>query len=323
MRSIWSLLLITLSVQSSAAEPLTRINFGTVWFAQAEHGGFYQAVAEGIYAKHGLDVNISMGGPQVNALQLLASGVTDICLSFDLQAIIAIEQNIPVITVAATFQRDPQVIIAHPWAKSLHDLRGKPVLLAATANVTFWPWMKKEFGYTDSMKRAYASSVAPFLVDKNVALQGYLTSEPYNIEQSGLKPTVFLLADFGYPPYGQTILTTRQMVEKKPAVVERFVRASILGWQRYLENPSAGNALIKKHNPRMTDALLAYSLEKLKAHDILTGGDAAALGIGAMTDARWKRTFEFMVRNGTAAASTDYRKAYTTKFIEVGRDRSN
>lgn len=316
MRNICSLVLLALSFQAGAAESLARVNFGTVWFAQAEHGGFYQAVAKGIYEKHGLDVNISMGGPQVNALQLLASGVTDICLSFDLQAISAVEAGIPVITVAATFQKDPQVIIAHPWAKSLADLRGKPVMLAATANVTFWPWLKKEFGYTDSMKRAYASSIAPFLVDKNLAQQGYLTSEPYTIEQNGLRPKVFLLADFGYPPYGQTILTTRQMAEQRPAIVERFVRASMLGWESYLADPASGNALIKKHNPRMTDAQLAYSLEKLRAHGILTGGDAATLGIGAMTDARWQRTFDFMVRNGTASAATDHRKAYTTKFIE-------
>lgn len=320
MKSIWSLVLLASSFHAVAAEPVTRIDFGTVWFAQAEHGGFYQAVAKGIYAKHGLDVNISMGGPQVNALQLLASGVTDICLSFDLQAINAVESGIPVITVAATFQKDPQVIIAHPWAKTLGDLRGKPVMLAATANVTFWPWLKKEFGYTDSMKRAYASSIAPFLVDKNIAQQGYLTSEPYTIERNGVQPKVFLLADFGYPPYGQTILTTRQMAEKRPAVVARFVRASVLGWESYLSDPAAGNALIKKHNPRMTDAQLAYSLEKLRVHGILTGGDAATLGIGAMTDARWQRTFEFMVRNGTTSAATDYRKAYTTKFIESARD---
>jgi len=320
MRSICSLVLLALSCHAVAAQPPTRVNFGTVWFAQAEHGGFYQAVADGTYAKHGLDVNISMGGPQVNALQLLASGVTDICLSFDLQAINAVEAGIPVITVAATFQKDPQVIIAHPWANSLADLRGKSVMLAATANVTFWPWLKKEFGYTDSMKRSYASSIAPFLVDKNIAQQGYLTSEPYTIEQSGLKPKVFLLADYGYPPYGQTILTSRKMVEKNPAAVEQFVRASILGWESYLADPRAGNALIKKHNPRMTDAQLAYSLEKMKAHGILTGGDAATLGIGAMTDARWKQTFDFMVKNGTASAATDYRKAYTTKFLKGARD---
>ncbi|HEY8507116.1 MAG TPA: ABC transporter substrate-binding protein [Steroidobacteraceae bacterium] len=315
MKHILALLLLVPALADAGAAP-TKINFGTVWYAQAEHGGFYQAVAEGIYAEHGLDVNISMGGPQVNALQLLVSGVTDLCLSFDLQALNAIEENIPVITLAATFQKDPQVIIAHPWAKSLEDLRGKPLLLAGTANVTFWPWLKKEFGYMDAMKRPYTFSVAPFLVDRNVAQQGYLTSEPFAIEQAGIKPKVFLLADHGYPPYGQTIITTRKMAEERPDVVRRFVRASILGWESYLNNPAPGNALIRKHNPRMTDAQLEYGVRKLKEHGIVTGGDAATLGIGAMTEERWKKTYEFMVRVGNLSPKTDYRKAYTMKFLE-------
>jgi NitT/TauT family transport system substrate-binding protein len=304
---------------SGSAIAATKVKFGTVWFAQAEHGGFYQALAEGLYAKEGLDVSISMGGPQVNAMQLLVSGVTDIAMSFDLQAINAMEENLPVITVAATFQKDPQVIIAHPWAKSLADLKGKPLLLAGTANITFWPWLKKEFGFTDSMKRPYPFSVAPFLVDTNVAQQGYLTSEPFAIEQAGVKPKVFLLPDFGYPPYGQTIITTRAMAERSPEVITKFVRASLQGWESYLAAPARGNALIKKDNPRMTDAQLAYSIARLKEHGVVTGGDAQTMGIGAMTDERWKRTFDFMVQTGMASARTDYRRAYTLKFLNDAR----
>jgi NitT/TauT family transport system substrate-binding protein len=169
------------------------------------------------------------------------------------------------------------------------------------------------------MKRPYTFSVAPFLVDKNVAQQGYLTSEPFAIEQAGVKPSVFLLPDYGYPPYGQTIITTRAMAEKNPDVVTKFVRASLKGWESYLANPAPGNALIRKENPRMTDAQLAYSLARLKEHGVVTGGDAETQGIGAMTDERWKRTFDFMVRVGMASEKTDYRRAYTMKFLDEAR----
>lgn len=309
-------LLIGAHVGSATADAPTKIILGSFWYAQAEHGGFYQALAEGTYRKYGLDVSIKMGGPQVNAVQLLVSGVTDFCLAFDMQVLKAAQQEIPVVAVEASFQKDPQVIIAHSWARSLGDLRGKPLLVAAAADVTFWPWLKMKFGYSDDMKRPYAFNIAPFLVDSNIAQQGYLTAEPYSLEGRGVQARVFLLPDFGYPPYGQVIATTFEMTVKHPDVVASFVRASVEGWRSYLANPGPGNALIKRDNPQMTDMQLAYSVQKIRLHKLVTGGDAASLGIGTMTDARWKQTFDFMVGSGMVAASLDYRKAYTLRFIK-------
>lgn len=302
-------------VLSAQAAEMPKIVFGTNWFAEAEHGGFYQAVAEGIYKKYGLDVSIKMGGPQVNGLQLLTAGATQFYMGYDLQTIKAVSQGIPVVTVAATFQKDPQGILAHPGVKSLADLKGKPILVGATADTTFWPWLKAKYGYTDSMKRPYTFSVAPFLANKNISQQGFISAEPYAIEKGGIKPQIFLMADYGYPPYAETIVTTREMIEKHPEVVEKFVKASLEGWASYLKNPAPGNALIKKDNPKETDEQLAFSLQKIKQYQLVTGGDAARLGIGTMTDARWKKTFDFMTSVGMVPPGTDYHKAYTLRFI--------
>lgn len=303
----------SLSVQ--AAE-MPKIVFGTNWFAEAEHGGFYQAVAEGIYKKYGLDVSIKMGGPQVNGLQLLTAGATQFYMGYDLQTIKAVSQGIPVVTVAATFQKDPQAILAHPGVNKLEDLRGKPILVGATADTTFWPFLKIKYRYTDSMKRPYTFSVAPFLANKTISQQGFISAEPYAIQKGGIKPQIFLLADYGYPPYAETIVTTRDMINKHPDVVEKFVKASLEGWASYLKNPAPGNALIKKDNPKETDEQLAFSLQKIRQNQLVTGGDAARLGIGTMTDARWKKTFDFMTAVGMVPPSTDYHKAYTLRFIQ-------
>ncbi|HTS54569.1 MAG TPA: ABC transporter substrate-binding protein [Burkholderiales bacterium] len=300
----------------AAAQQPTKLVFYTNWYAEAEHGGFYQAVAEGTYARHGLDVEVKMGGPQINVMQLLLAGQADLIMGYDLQTIKAIEQGLPVITVAATFQKDPAVLIAHPGVATLAELKSRTLLIGQASETTFWPWLKAKYGFTDAQKRPYAFSVQQFLVDQNVAQQGYLTSEPYTIEKAGIKPTVFLLADSGYPPYAETIVVTTQTLQDKPDIILRFVQASAEGWRSYLKNPAPGNALINKANPEMSSELLAYGVAKMKAYGLVTGGDARTLGILAMTDVRWKQTFDFMVSAGLTRPAVDYRKAYTLQFVK-------
>jgi NitT/TauT family transport system substrate-binding protein len=310
-------LLACLLVAAGAAHAQDKLVFGTNWYAQAEHGGFYQAVAEGTYRKHGLDVQVRMGGPNVNGLQLLLAGRMDLFMGYDIQTVQAVAQGLPVVTIAATFQKDPAVIIAHPGVAKLDELKGRPIAISAASDTTFWPWLRARYGFTDDQKRPYAFSVQPFLVDERLAQQGYVTSEPYSIEKGGVKPVLFLLADLGYPPYAQTIVVTRDTLAKRADSLKRFVQATAEGWKSYLANPASGNALIRRDNPQMEDALLAYGLAKMREYAIVTGGDAARLGILAMTDERWKRTFDFMVQAGMVKADLDYRRAYTLEVVRA------
>jgi NitT/TauT family transport system substrate-binding protein len=300
---------------AAAAQALPKLVFGTNWYAQAEHGGFYQAVAQGLYRKHGLDVEIRMGGPQVNGLQLLLARQLDLFMGFDLQTIRAVEQDLPVVTVAAAFQKDPAVIIAHPGVAKLEELKGRPIAISSASDTTFWPWLRIRYGFDDAQKRPYAFSVQPFLVDRRLSQQGYATSEPYSIEKGGVKPVVFLLADLGYPPYAQTIVVTRDTLARRRDAVRRFVQASAEGWKSYLANPAPGNALIKRDNPQMEDDLIAFGIRKMKEYGIVTGGDAAKLGIMTMTDARWQRTFAFTAETKTVKPDLDYRRAYTLDIV--------
>lgn len=309
--------------ESPASMGLDTITFGTNWYAQAEHGGFYQAVATGIYEEHGLDVTIQMGGPQVNGTQLLMGGAIDFFMGYTSAAIKAVEEGIPKITVAAMFQKDPQILIAHPdtGVENIEDLKGRPIFISAAANTTYWPFLAAKYGFTDDMKRPYNFNTGPFLADKNSAQQGYLSSEPRKIEEEGgFAPIVFLLADFGYQPYSTTIETRKEVVDSNPDLVQRFVDASIKGWYSYLENPEPGNELIKQDNPEMSDEQIAYGISKMEEYGILMSGDAETLGIGAMTDERWKAFFDTMVEAGIFSADTDYAQAYTLEFVNKGID---
>ncbi len=304
------------------AQKLDKVRFGTNWVAEAEHGGYYQALADGTYKKYGLDVEIVPGGPNVNNRLLLAVGKIDFFMSANsLQSFDAVEQNIPTVAVAASFQKDPQVLLAHPGkADKLEDLKRLTLFVSKEGIVSYFQWLKADYGFDEAKVKPYTFNPQPFLADPNSAMQGYVTSEPYAIETQGhFKPKIFLLADYGFNAYSTLIETRRDLVEKKPDLVQRFVDASAIGWYHYIYgNASAGNALIKKQNPEMTDAVLAYSIAKMKEFGIVDSGDAVKLGIGAMTDARVKSFFDKMVHAGVVKASIDWRKAYTTQFVNKG-----
>jgi NitT/TauT family transport system substrate-binding protein len=305
------------------ASAVDKVTFATNWKAEAEHGGFYQAVADGTYAKYGLEVTIRPGGPQSNERALLTAGKVEFLMDGNLDpAFNAVKEDIPTRVIAAVMQRDPQVFMTHPsqGLDTWESLKKTTMLVSRAGVASFYQWMIAEHGFSESQIKPYTFNPAPFIADKRSAQQGYVTAEPYAVEkQGGFKPNIFLLADHGYDTYATTIETTIEMIEKKPDVVQRFVDASIIGWYNYLYGDNkAANALIKKDNPDMDDAQIAFSIQKMKEYGIVDSGDTLKLGIGAMTDERVKSFFNRMVKAKLLKADLDYKKAYTLQFVNKG-----
>jgi NitT/TauT family transport system substrate-binding protein len=305
--------------QRSHGAPV-RIRFATDWRAEAEQGGFYEALASGEYAKRGLAVTIVPGGPGVNVPQLVAAGAVEMGIgSSSFIVMNLVQAGAPVRAVAAFMQKDPQVLIAHPDAgiASISDMKGHPILLADASVGAFWVWLKAKYGFTDDQVRKYTFNNGPFLADRRVVQEGYLTSEPYTIEkQAHIKPAVFLLADEGYPGYADMVLVSDRLISSDPAAVRAFVEASAAGWRRYLHgDPSAGDALIMKDNPEMTADVLRQARQKMVAYGIVDSGDAQKLGPGAMSDSRWAAFFKIASSQGIYPASLDWRGAYTLAFL--------
>jgi NitT/TauT family transport system substrate-binding protein len=317
--------IVLAALAATPALALDKVSFGTNWVAEAEHGGYYQALADGTYKKYGLDVTIVPGGPNVNNRILLPVGKLDFFMSANtLQAFDAVANNIPTVVVAASFQKDPQVLIAHPGVEKFEDLKKLTLFVSKEGMASYFQWLKSDYGFDESKVKPYTFNPQPFLADPASAMQGYVTSEPFGVEQQGhFKPKVFLLADYGFSSYSTLIETRRDLVEKNPDLVQRFVDASAIGWYHYIYGDSRpGNDLIKKQNPEMTDAMLAFSIARMKDAGIVDSGDAATLGIGAMTDARMTDFFEAMVRAGVVKSGLDYKRAYTLQFVnkKVGVD---
>src|SRR5689334_3655811 len=314
------LLASVVSILPARSETLDKVTFGTNWVAEAEHGGFFQAVADGTYKKYGLDVTIVPGGPNENNRMLLIAGKIDFFMAANtLMSFDAVANNVPVVTIAAVFQKDPQVMLTQPDAKvaKIEDLKPLTLFVSKEGMTSYFQWLKSEYGFNEKNVRPYNFNPQPFIANPKSAMQGYVTSEPFAVEKAaGFKPNVILLADAGFNTYSTLIETRRELVEKKPDLVQRFVDASIVGWYNYIYGDnSAGNAMIKKLNPEMTDELLAYSVAKMKQYGIVDSGDSLKNGIGAMSDERVTSFFQKMVKAGVVKSDLDYRKAYTLRFV--------
>src|SRR5438270_5231893 len=311
------------SAVAARAETLDKVSFGTNWVAEAEHGGFFQAVADGTYKKYGLDVTIVPGGPNENNRMLLIAGKIDFFMAANtLMSFDAVANNVPVVTIAAMFHKDPQVLLTHPELKiaKLEELKPLTLFVSKEGISSYFQWLKSEYGFNAKNVRPYTFNPQPFIANAQSAMQGYVTSEPFAVEKAaGFKPGVILLADYGFNTYSTLIETRRDVIDRKPDLVQRFVDASAIGWYNYLYGDnSAGNAMIRKLNPEMTDELLAYSVGKMKEYGIVDSGDSLRNGIGAMTDDRIASFFNKMVKAGVVRPDIDFRKAYTLRFVNKG-----
>lgn len=314
--------LIAGAAPAAAVAQNVAVSYGTNWVAQAEHGGFYQAVADGTYAACGLDVTIVPGGPQVNNAAQLLAGRIDFYMGGTLDSFFGVQEGLPLVNVAAMFQKEPQVLLTHPGAvSSFEEMKTLPRLLIADGGyVSYYQWMKSAFGFTDEQRVPYTFNAAPFIADPQSAMQGYLSSEPLVVEtEGGFVPDVWLIADAGYTSYSTTIQTLAQTVTERPEVVQCFVDGSIIGWYNYLYNDnSAANALIMQDNPDMSQDKIDYAIAKMKEAGIVDSGDALTLGIGAMTDERMADFQAKMVAAGVLPEGLDISPSYTLAFVNKG-----
>jgi NitT/TauT family transport system substrate-binding protein len=306
------------------AQSLDKVSFHTDWRAQAEHGGYYQAIAAGLYRQAGIECDLRQGGPSLNISQLLLAGRVDMTMTNSFEAFAFVREGAPFHIIAAIFQKDPQVLIGHPDTgfDGFEKLHGRTLLIGGGGRITYWPYLRRKYGLSDSQLRPYNFNMAPFLADKNAIQQGFLSSEPFSIAQAlGRSPAVLLIADAGFSAYQNAIAISRKMASEKRDLVQRFVDATLEGWAQYLKGGpgiAAANALIKQANPEQTDDRIAYAIKVMNERGIVLSGDALQNGIGAMTDRRWKNFYDSMVEVDVLPKGVDVSRAYTLEFVNKG-----
>lgn len=329
MNTVFRFAALALMLTTGAAQAQDKVSFATNWKAQAAHGGFYQALADGTYMKFGLDVTILQGGPQVNNRPLLPAGRIDFLMTGNLlHSFDNVKNGVPTVVVAAMFQKDPQALIAHPGQgyEKFEALKSAPLaLIAKDGQFSWWQWLKVTHGFKDEVLKPYNYNLGPFLANPKAIQQGYSVAEPIYVENQGhFKPVVHLLADHGFSTYSTVIETRTDTVKNKPDLVQRFVDASIIGWVNYLYGDrKAANAMMMKDNPEMSLAEMEASVALMKQQGIVDSGEAVARGIGAMSDARVADFYAQMVKAGLyKAGEVDLSKVATLQFVNkrVGLD---
>lgn len=307
---------ISVSCEALLANANDNIVFGTNWYAEAQAGGYFQAVATGLYKKYGLNVKVQPGGASINGQELLVAGKYQFYMGSAINTLVAEAHGLPLVTVATIFQKSPTCVYTHLSIKDTKELKlAKKILVSSNEVNTWWPWALRKFGLSDNQRGVYTGSLAPFIADKNIVTQGYLGSEDYILNKKGVKYNTFLLSNYGYPEYAETIETTESMIKNHPEIVKKFIEATLLGWKSYLKNPGPGDQLIIKANPKQTPSQLEYGVQSMLKYKFLTGPTADKLGIGVMTNARWKKIYDLAVENGLVPKNLDYHKAYTLQFI--------
>ena len=304
----------------STEDNLIEITFATDWKAQAEQGGFYQALAAGLYEKNGLKVKIIQGSANVNVPRLIASNSVEFGIgSNSFIPLNMVANKIPGKAVMAIFQKDPQIIMTHPDSdiRNLKDMRDLPIMISDASIGAFWLWLKSKYDFTDNQIRKKTFSLAPFLSNKSSIQQGYLTSEPFLVErEAGFTPRVFLLADYGYPSYGAMVLASSNVLKNNPEIVRAFVDASIEGWRQYIyDDPTLGNELIMLENNEMKEDILLQAIKKIRNYDLVSNEISKGLDIGLMTDIKWESFFKTMSINGVYEKDLEWRESFTLDFI--------
>jgi NitT/TauT family transport system substrate-binding protein len=304
--------------RNAAAAGGTKLIYQTSWTPEPDEAGIYQALATGVYNASGLDVEIRAGGPQLNSMQMFLAGKADFVTTDGFRVPELVQQGLPGIAIAAFYQKSPIVILSHEHAgnDTLTELKGKPILISEGERESYWVWLKAKYGYTEDQARPYTFNMAPFIVDKALSMQGYITDEPYQARREGVQPVIHVLAESGYLDYYNVVLASPRMVAQNPAVVAHFVDATIKGWHSYLDgDPKPANDMIKTGNPDMTDGLIAYARSAMKRYGLFESDDVKKGGIGAMSDAMWKNNYQSMAAIGALPAGVDIRKGYTLAFV--------
>ncbi len=279
----------------TAATPvLRRVVFQTDWFPQAEHGGYYQALAKGYYREAGLAVEIRPGGNAAGIKLPVAKGDAYFGMNRSDDIMVAASRGMPLVIVAATFQHDPQAILVHADSpvKTFKDLQGRTVI--APPSMTWIPFIQKKYGITFALRPAnYA--LGGFLADPEAIQQCLVTNEPFFAQQHGVAVRTLALADSGFDVY-HTVFCRRELARMEPRVVGAFVAASIRGWRDYLTgDPAPAHALILKRNSQMTPEQLAFSRSEMILRSLVSGDPLRGEDIGQLSLTRLSEQIDVLL----------------------------
>ncbi|WP_211747488.1 ABC transporter substrate-binding protein [Paenibacillus sp. Marseille-Q4541] len=296
---------------------MMKITQVTNWFAQPEHGGQYTALAKGYYKEEGIDMTIEPGGPQVSSMQIVASGKAQFGMGQADEVLTARDSGIPIVAIAAVFQKSPQAMLFHADADiaDFEDLNGRNVYTAPGSG--YWDFIKKKYSLNEVKDLAYTGQFVNFIEDKNAVTQSYITSEPFTLKQQGVETRYLLTYDAGFQPYSNVLFTTEDFLKEYPDVVKGYLAASVKGWNYYKDNYEEMNEVLKEKNPDLTLEGMKYGAEQ--EMQLIFTEETDVNGMGSMTEERWTKLQNDMYDLGLLKNKEDITGAFTTEYLPAAK----
>lgn len=289
------------SLASSASDSLVSVQLN--WYPESEHGGVYQAEADGAYSEVGLKVDIRPGGRATPVAPELELGRVQFAFANADDVVVYRRQGMDIVAVLAAMQDNPRCILVREdsGVESFEDLAG--MTLQRQAGRPFLEFMRSR-GILDQVREVpYHGSVSSLVGDSKIAIQAYCFAEPLLAKQQGVNVRKLMVSDLGWNPYSSVLVTTGKLINEQPELVRRFVHATQKGWQDYLSDPSKGNAAILKANKHgMTAEALAFGSKEMRALAVVDGMTSDL--IGQMSLERWTELVNEMDRLEPSAAGT-------------------
>jgi NitT/TauT family transport system substrate-binding protein len=302
-----------LPAQQAADAPLKKISLLLDWYPQAEQGGYYYAVVNGLYKKAGLDVDIIPISPNVVGGAQLMTGRVQFSLTTSADVLTARSRGLPLVAVMAAMQHDPKGVIVHAESPihSFADLDGHA--LAVAPGSAWFRYIVQKYHLSHIQENRLTLNNAYFLHDPNYSQECYVTAEPYFIEKSGQKVRTLLVKDTGFDNY-RVVATSDSFLANNKDVVKAFVAATIAGWQGYFKDPTATDAEIKKRNPEMTQGQMDYTFKVLVDDHFIDGDASHGETIGQINMTRVKDQYQILRSLNVLPDDFDYTKAFDTEY---------
>ena len=232
--------------------PPNQVTVQLKWIHQAQFAGMYIAEKKSFYAEENIDVMLIPGGPEITDTIIpgLVKGNSEFAIISGDQLLLARSEGEPLVAIAAIFQNNPYVYLTlkDSGIERPQDFAGKKLMISADGELPHTALMNK-LGIDPATIEyiPYEREVLPLTSGQIDVYMAYRTGTGLAFDETGYEFNVIWVADYGIGGYADTIVTTEQMVQQNPELVEKFLRATIKGWRYAIENQDEAVAVTMEY----------------------------------------------------------------------------
>lgn len=305
------------SQSGNEAGTLVPIKLPMGYIPNIQFAPMYVMLEKGFAREQGLDVQLEHNVRETDAVALLGAGELTFAVVSGEQVLLSRAQGVPVVYVAAWYQKYPVSVVAkaEQGITSVADLKGKNIGLPGLygANYIGLEALLASAGLSDAdvtLSSIGFAQVESLATDQVQAIVGYAANEPIQLRAQGYEVTELRVADF-VNLASNGLVTNEKTLKENPELVRRMVKAFAQSLEYTIAHPDEAYEISKKYVEGLADAdeavqkqILAVSIEFWQAERI---------GFSDM-DA-WKNMQSTLLIMSSYTEPVDLNAAFTNEFL--------